>query len=71
MATLPATAASLQAFDEDVPFAMSERYAAAGEAELVALDGVGHFELIDPQAEAFAGGHKNFEVWRSLQQLNQ
>lgn len=41
--------------DEDVPFAMSERYAAAaaGEAELVALDGVGHFELIDPQAEAF------------------
>ena len=41
--------------DEDVPFAMSERYAAAaaGEAELVALDGVDHFELIDPQAEAF------------------
>ena len=41
--------------DEDVPYAMSERYVAAagGEAELVALAGVGHFEPIDPQAPAF------------------
>jgi pimeloyl-ACP methyl ester carboxylesterase len=41
--------------DEDVPYEMSERYvsAAAGEAELVTLEGVGHFELIDPQAPAF------------------
>ena len=41
--------------DEDVPFAMSERYvqAAGGEAELVVLDGTGHFELIDPQAPEF------------------
>jgi acetyl esterase/lipase len=41
--------------DESVPFEMSERYveAAGEEAELVALDGIGHFELIDPQAPAF------------------
>jgi acetyl esterase/lipase len=38
--------------DESVPYAMSERYveAARGEAELVTLEGAGHFELIDPQA---------------------
>ena len=38
--------------DDSVPFEMSERYveAAGVEAELVALDGTGHFELIDPQA---------------------
>jgi acetyl esterase/lipase len=38
--------------DESVPYAMSVRYAeAAGdEAELVTLEGTGHFELIDPQA---------------------
>jgi len=43
------------AADEDVPFEMSERYveAAAGEAELVPLDGVGHFEPIDPLVPAF------------------
>jgi pimeloyl-ACP methyl ester carboxylesterase len=42
--------------DDDVPYAMSERYVAAagGEAELVTLDGAGHFELIDPLAPAFA-----------------
>ena len=42
--------------DDDVPYAMSERYvaAAAGEAELVTLEGCGHFEPIDPQAPAFA-----------------
>lgn len=42
--------------DEDVPYAMSERYVAraGGEAELVTLDGVGHYELVDPQAPAFA-----------------
>src|SRR5262249_30096253 len=41
--------------DEDVPYAMSVRYveAAGGEAELVSLDGTGHFEPIDPQADAF------------------
>lgn len=41
--------------DDSVPFEMSERYVAAagGEAELVALDGIGHFELIDPQVPAF------------------
>ena len=38
--------------DDSVPHAMSVRYveAAGGEAELVELDGTGHFELIDPQA---------------------
>ena len=38
--------------DESVPYGMSERYVAAagGEAELVTLEGTGHFELIDPQA---------------------
>jgi len=41
--------------DDDVPYAMSERYVAAagGEAELVTLEGTGHFELIDPLAHAF------------------
>ncbi len=36
--------------DDTVPYEMSERYVAAagGEAELVTLDGAGHFELIDP-----------------------
>jgi acetyl esterase/lipase len=36
--------------DEDVPYELSERYAAAAgdEAELITLDGAGHFELIDP-----------------------
>jgi len=41
--------------DDSVPYEMSERYveAAVGEAEFVTLDGVGHFELIDPQSEHF------------------
>jgi pimeloyl-ACP methyl ester carboxylesterase len=41
--------------DDSVPYEMSERYAeaAGGEAELVTLEGVGHFEPIDPQAEVF------------------
>jgi pimeloyl-ACP methyl ester carboxylesterase len=36
--------------DDSVPYKMSERYveAAAGEAELVTLEGSGHFEPIDP-----------------------
>ena len=36
--------------DESVPYEMSQRYveAAAGEAELVTLEGCGHFEPIDP-----------------------
>jgi acetyl esterase/lipase len=38
--------------DETVPYAMSEGYVddARGEAELVMLEGAGHFEPIDPQA---------------------
>ena len=42
--------------DDSVPFEMSERYveAAGGEAELVVLDGTGHFQLIDPQASEFS-----------------
>jgi acetyl esterase/lipase len=42
--------------DDSVPYAMSERYvaAAAPEAELVTLEGAGHFEPIDPQAPEFA-----------------
>ena len=41
--------------DASVPFVQSDSYveAAAGEAELVALDGAGHFDLIDPQARDF------------------
>ena len=41
--------------DDSVPYEMSERYveAAAGEAELVTLEGVGHFEPIDPQSPRF------------------
>jgi acetyl esterase/lipase len=42
--------------DDGVPYAMSERYVAAagGEAELVTLEGTGHFEPIDPLAPVFA-----------------
>jgi len=38
--------------DEEVPYEMSERYVAGagGEAELIKLEGAGHFEPIDPQA---------------------
>ena len=38
--------------DPEVPYAMSERYveAAGDEAELVPLEGAGHFEPIDPEA---------------------
>jgi acetyl esterase/lipase len=41
--------------DDSVPYEMSERYvdAAGGEAELVTLEGTGHFELIDPLAPEF------------------
>jgi acetyl esterase/lipase len=41
--------------DSSVPYAQSVSYvdAAAGEAELVPLEGAGHFELIDPQAGDF------------------
>ncbi len=42
--------------DPGVPCAQSVSYveAAAGEAELVTLEGAGHFELIDPQAGEFS-----------------
>jgi pimeloyl-ACP methyl ester carboxylesterase len=41
--------------DDSVPYSMSERYveAAGGEAELVTLDGTGHFEPIDPLSTAW------------------
>jgi acetyl esterase/lipase len=41
--------------DDSVPYSMSERYvqAAGGEAELVTLDGAGHFEPIDPHSTAW------------------
>jgi acetyl esterase/lipase len=41
--------------DESVPYEMSDRYveAAGGEAELVTLDGAGHFEPIDPLVPEF------------------
>jgi acetyl esterase/lipase len=53
--------------DEDVPYEMSERYVAAagGEAELVTLDGAGHFDAIDPQSPAF--GETLAAVRRSLE----
>jgi pimeloyl-ACP methyl ester carboxylesterase len=42
--------------DDSVPYETSARYVAAtdGEAELVTLEGAGHFEPIDPQAAQFA-----------------
>jgi acetyl esterase/lipase len=51
--------------DEDVPFAMSETYAAAsrGEAELVPLEGAGHFEPIDPQSREWP---RTLEAIRAL-----
>ena len=44
--------------DESVPYEMSQRYveAAAGEAELVTLEGCGHFEPIDPISLGVAAG---------------
>jgi pimeloyl-ACP methyl ester carboxylesterase len=51
--------------DEDVPYEMSVRYveAAGGEAELVTLEGTGHFEPIDPEAAALA------ETLRAIERL--
>ncbi|HEY2939567.1 MAG TPA: alpha/beta hydrolase [Gaiellaceae bacterium] len=51
--------------DESVPYAMSARYveAAGGEAELVTLEGTGHFELIDPQAREWP------QVLRTIEKL--
>src|SRR5207245_5075202 len=54
--------------DEVVPFDQSKRYAEAAGAELVPLEGAGHFEPIDPQSREWtavrdairtlaAGGH--------------
>jgi acetyl esterase/lipase len=37
--------------DNRVPFDMSERYAAKTGARLIALDDIGHFELIQPDSE--------------------
>jgi acetyl esterase/lipase len=51
--------------DPEVPYAMSERYveAAGAEAELVPLEGAGHFEPIDPQAREWP---RIVDVVRSL-----
>lgn len=52
--------------DDGVPYAMSERYveAAGGEAELVTLEGSGHFEPIDPLAREWP---QTLEaIWRLL-----
>jgi acetyl esterase/lipase len=51
--------------DPEVPYAMSERYVeeAGGEAELVTLEGAGHFEPIDPQAPEWP---RTVEAVRSL-----
>jgi pimeloyl-ACP methyl ester carboxylesterase len=51
--------------DPEVPYAMSERYveSAGGEAELVSLDGAGHFEPIDPQAREWP---RTIDAVRSL-----
>jgi acetyl esterase/lipase len=44
--------------DADVPYEISERYAAAAQArgddaELIRLEGSGHFELVDPRTKEF------------------
>jgi acetyl esterase/lipase len=51
--------------DDSVPYEMSRRYTAAAsqEAELITLEGAGHFEPIDPQAPQFA------ETLRALRRL--
>jgi pimeloyl-ACP methyl ester carboxylesterase len=51
--------------DPEVPYAMSEPYveAAGGEAELVPLEGAGHFEPIDPEAGEWS---RTVEAVRSL-----
>ncbi len=40
--------------DDTVPLAISQSYAAAHSARLVAVAGAGHYELIDPQAAAWS-----------------
>jgi pimeloyl-ACP methyl ester carboxylesterase len=40
--------------DDVVPVDLSRRYAAAAGTELVELPGVGHFEVVDPRADAWA-----------------
>jgi len=50
--------------DDIVPFAMSERFAAASHnARLVRMEGAGHFELIDPRAKEWATVDKNILAW--------
>jgi acetyl esterase/lipase len=56
--------------DEDVPFDLGPRYAAAATAagdpcELLALPGVGHFALIDPDSTAWAAVADRLDRWRA------
>ena len=50
--------------DQVAPFELSERFARASKnAELVALDGAGHFELIDPRAACWAAVEQAITQW--------
>ncbi|MBZ5607050.1 MAG: alpha/beta hydrolase [Acidobacteriia bacterium] len=50
--------------DNIVPFEMSERFAKASRnAKLIALQGAGHFELIDPRTREFETVQKNILNW--------
>jgi acetyl esterase/lipase len=53
--------------DRNVPFEISERYVSAAKArgdsaDLVALDGAGHFEVIDPRTAEFSQVQQAVEV---------
>jgi acetyl esterase/lipase len=50
--------------DGVVPFEMSERFARASKnAKLIKLEGVGHFELIDPRAKEWPAVLKSVTQW--------
>ena len=51
--------------DRIVPFEMSERFAHSSQnAKLIALQGAGHFDLIDPHAHDWKTVEKNFLDWK-------
>jgi pimeloyl-ACP methyl ester carboxylesterase len=56
--------------DTDVPFDLSQRYAAAAatagdDCEFLVLPGVEHFALIDPSSAAWAAVVRRLDRWRT------
>jgi pimeloyl-ACP methyl ester carboxylesterase len=51
--------------DDIVPIEHSRRYAVRQRAELVEVEGAGHFELIDPRSESFRAVREKIEDHRA------